>query len=267
MYLFSYRIGDMHAISVNLFQSEMPKSERIWCVESTTGAIITRRDGKVCVVGNCLIQGIDEDVRCLIDAQPTRSLSRHVQKIGRGLRRADGKDICVILDHAGNSLALGLVTDIHIDRLDMHKPGEKGDTDKEAKVPKPKKCQVCHTLIPPGKSVCPKCGAIIKAISGVEAKDGELVLFSGGKQPKQPKPKKDEKQEFFSGLLGLAKERGYSEGWAAHAYRERWGVFPRGLNKAPVFPSRTVRKFDQMRRRQWHETQIIKAGVNSEQEA
>ena len=34
----------------------------------------------------CLIRGVDEDVRCLIDAQPTKSLMRHVQKWGRGIR-------------------------------------------------------------------------------------------------------------------------------------------------------------------------------------
>jgi hypothetical protein len=88
--------------------------------------------------------------------------------------------------------------------------------------------------------------------SGVQNQDGDMVLFSGGKQPKQLKPKKDEKQDFFSGLLGLAKERGYSEGWCAHAYREKFGVYPKGLSKAVSFPSRAVRQFDSKRRQEWY---------------
>src|ERR1019366_7258504 len=43
--------------------------EEVWCVETTTGNIVTRRNGKVAVMGNC-------------------------QKIGRGLRLAPGKDHC-----------------------------------------------------------------------------------------------------------------------------------------------------------------------------
>jgi DNA repair protein RadD len=44
-----------------------------------------------------LTTGFDADVRCIIDAQPTKSRVRHVQKIGRGLRTATGKDKLIIL--------------------------------------------------------------------------------------------------------------------------------------------------------------------------
>ena len=63
----------------------------------------------ICSVG-VLTTGVDEDVRCIIDAQPTKSEIRHVQKIGRGLRTAPGKDHLLVLDHAGNHLRLGEVT-------------------------------------------------------------------------------------------------------------------------------------------------------------
>jgi DNA repair protein RadD len=49
---------------------------------------------------------------CIVDARPTKSEIRFVQTIGRGLRTAPGKDKLVILDHAGNHLRLGMVTDI-----------------------------------------------------------------------------------------------------------------------------------------------------------
>jgi superfamily II DNA or RNA helicase len=65
----------------------------------------------VCNVG-CLTTGIDWDVRCVILARPTKSEILFVQMIGRGLRTADGKDDCLILDHSDNHIRLGFVTDI-----------------------------------------------------------------------------------------------------------------------------------------------------------
>ena len=71
----------------------------------------------ICNVG-VLTTGIDLDVRCIIDAKPTKSRILHVQTIGRGLRTAPGKDRLLILDHAGNSLRLGTVDAIGQEHLD-----------------------------------------------------------------------------------------------------------------------------------------------------
>jgi DNA repair protein RadD len=65
-----------------------------------------------------LTTGIDLDVRCIVLARPTKSRILFTQTIGRGLRTAEGKDYLLILDHAGNHLRLGMVTDIAQDRLD-----------------------------------------------------------------------------------------------------------------------------------------------------
>jgi superfamily II DNA or RNA helicase len=50
---------------------------------------------EVVVSVGTMIVGTDWDVRCISDAQPTLSEMRHVQKIGRGLRTAEGKDCCI----------------------------------------------------------------------------------------------------------------------------------------------------------------------------
>ena len=71
----------------------------------------------ICNVGT-LTTGFDRDVRCIIDAKPTKSEILFVQTIGRGLRTATGKDKLIVFDHAGNHLWLGLVTDIHHEHLD-----------------------------------------------------------------------------------------------------------------------------------------------------
>jgi DNA repair protein RadD len=75
----------------------------------------------LCNVG-VLTTGIDLDVRCIVDAQPTRSRILFAQKLGRGLRTAPGKNRLVILDCAGNHLRLGLVTDLSQSHLESNAP-------------------------------------------------------------------------------------------------------------------------------------------------
>ena len=50
--------------------------------------------------------GVDLDVRCIVDAKPTKSRILFVQTIGRGLRTARGKDKLLILDHLATICAL-----------------------------------------------------------------------------------------------------------------------------------------------------------------
>ena len=78
------------------------------------------REGQIKVVCNvyCLTTGVDWDVRCIILARPTRSEILYTQIIGRGLRTAEGKSDCLILDHSDTTLRLGFVTDIHHETLD-----------------------------------------------------------------------------------------------------------------------------------------------------
>ena len=78
------------------------------------------REGQIKVVCNVysLTTGVDWDVRCIILARPTKSEILYTQIIGRGLRTAEGKNDCLILDHSDSTLRLGFVTDIHHDTLD-----------------------------------------------------------------------------------------------------------------------------------------------------
>ncbi len=105
--------------------------EKVWCVETETGTIITRRHGKVTVMGNC-------------------------QMVGRGLRNAPGKDDCRVLDFAGNAVRHGPVDDV---RPRSEKGG--GSFEGEEKV-KPdtvqaKECPKCQTLVGLATMTCPTC--------------------------------------------------------------------------------------------------------------
>jgi len=208
----------------------------------------------------CLIAGVDEDVRNIIDAAPTKSEMRHVQKIGRGLRPADGKQKLCLLDHAGNTLELGLVTDIYHDRLDTRKPGEKGEAfEGDKRPPKPKKCVACNALIPKGRVSCPACGMVVKVTSDVMHGEGELQIYGSSKKAEKREYTHEEKQEFYSGILWLCRERGNSEGMAAHRYREKFGVWPRNLAKISKPPSFEVEKFDRHCRIKWAKSLGVKA--------
>jgi hypothetical protein len=71
------------------------------------------------------------------------------------------------------------------------------------------------------------------------------------KREQAQEPTHKDKQEFYSGMLYLARERGYSDGWAAHGYREHFGVWPRDLKREPSEPTYAVKQFDKHKRIQW----------------
>lgn len=170
-----------------------------------------------------LTTGIDWPVSCIIDAAPTKSEMLHVQKIGRGLRVNAGTEDLIILDHAGNSLRLGLVTDIHHGKLDATPKGERQE--RKAKAEKlPKECANCGTLS--ADRVCPCCGHERKPVAGVDTLDGELTQISG----KARVFNRDEKAAWWAGIQTIKLERRKSDGWASHTFKDKFGVWPRGFD-------------------------------------
>lgn len=176
-----------------------------------------------------LTTGVDADVRCIVLARPTKSEMLFVQMIGRGLRTADGKDHCLILDHSDNHARLGFVTSISHEKLltGKEKPPKLRDKEKPEQVPR--ECPSCGAVKPRG--VCPACGFEPKRQSEIEFEEGELVEVTAGKTKELTR---DEKQEWWSSLLAIARDRNRSRGWAAHTYREKTGVWPRGLDETPA---------------------------------
>jgi DNA repair protein RadD len=101
------------------------------------------------------------DVSCIIMARPLRkSLAEHIQLLGRGLRIADLKTDCKVLDHSGNMarfwVAMNDFFDNGLDKLDTgeRKPKEKPEFDEEKEA---RKCPSCGHLHTP-RPFCPACG-------------------------------------------------------------------------------------------------------------
>ncbi len=83
--------------------------------------------GEIEVVTNCMVltEGFDlPDVGCIILARPTKSPGLFRQMIGRGLRPAQDKPHCVVLDHAGATFQHGLVEEPVIWTLQEDKKAE-----------------------------------------------------------------------------------------------------------------------------------------------
>lgn len=199
----------------------------------------------ICNVGT-LTTGFDRDVRCIIDAKPTKSEMLFVQTIGRGLRTAPGKDKLIVLDHAGNHLRLGLVTDIHHERLDDGEPKKGGDRDREKSAPLPRLCENCSAVMPRAALVCAQCGTVREATCGVDTEDSELVEFGSGQRAAQREPTASEKRDFLGELRFIAAARGHSEGWCSHTFKEKFGHWPNDAwtrSAGPTPPSLKTRQW------------------------
>ncbi len=182
----------------------------------------------VCNVG-CLTTGVDWDVRCIVLARPTKSEMLFAQIIGRGLRTAEGKTDCLILDHSDTHRRLGFVTDIHHDALD---DGSRGNRASAHSRRTPVECPTCAMLRPAHMDACPECGAGQTAQPAAELTE---MKRADGKQA--------ERQRWYSMLLQVAKERGYRSTWAAHKFHARFGTWPDGLRKKHLPPDAQVLAF------------------------
>ena len=179
---------------------------------------------KVLVTVGIAVKGFNVvDIGCIVDAQPTKSLSRHIQKIGRGMRKNDIYSDCLILDHAGNLERNGFPEDYEPDALCMDVKGESHDTQDKEKLAKP--CPSCTYLIPYGVQICPKCGFKREPQSKVETEQANLTKIK--KTPAQGRHKtysKELHQNMWSSFLKIGKSRGHSQ----RLYKGYFGVWPKG---------------------------------------
>ena len=71
----------------------------------------------------------------------------------------------------------------------------------------------------------------------VQEVDGKLEELTGAAA-------RESKQQFWSEMTWMIRYQGWSRGRASHTYREKFGVWPKGLNdNNPVVPSAETKKF------------------------
>jgi superfamily II DNA or RNA helicase len=189
-----------------------------------------------------LTTGVDLDVRCIVDAKPTKSRILFVQTIGRGLRTAEGKDRLLILDHAGNHLRLGTVRDIGQNFLDTGDENAAQRKRREQSEPRPKICATCKAILGVAERVCFACGEPVRALTMVKEVRGDLIEL-GGRRSGTIEIREWEQRRFYAELLGLAEERRYAPGWAAHQFKQKFKRWPDGFDRVPIAPSVSVRNW------------------------
>ena len=191
------------------------------------------RTGEVQVLCSCEVISEGTDVPSVggaILCRPTNSLSLFLQQVGRCLRPAPGKEQAVIIDHAGNIRRHGLPQDIREWSLDGAKE-RKAQEEKRA-APWVTVCPECFAAIPGGGAPCPYCGAEMpkpKAKPVGAFGDGELrelriseaMIRIREKEEKRRKKSQQSQARTLQELQAIAKERGYSPGWAYHIHRSR----------------------------------------------
>lgn len=135
------------------------------------------------------------EIRCLVSAdqlttgfdvpqvdliamlRPTKSPGLYVQMIGRGLRPAEGKKDCLVLDFARNIERLGPINNPFI----RARTEKKASSKQQAPV---RSCPGCQAYIPVQATVCPHCGQKIERNLELELKAGVLIERTFGHQPK-----------------------------------------------------------------------------------
>jgi superfamily II DNA or RNA helicase len=185
----------------------------------------TKIDGLIAT--DILTKGFDvPDVMIGISARPfSKSLSSHIQQMGRVMRGCEGKEFAIWLDHSGNYLRFRedweQVFEDGVDELDEGK--EKAKKEPSERVKESSKCPVCSALWPANSDTCYNCGHVRERRNKVVAVDGEMVELSG-------MASRESKQSFWNQMVWLQRYQGWSKGRAAHTYKDKFGVWPRGLN-------------------------------------
>lgn len=175
-----------------------------------------------------LTRGLDvPDVEHVILARPLRkSLSMHIQMIGRGARISPEKNFCVIQCNSGNYLRfLEDFEEIYengIKELDDHK--EKPKAEKSKKEKKERTCPRCTALWPVNSPHCHSCGFVRPVTANIASLDAEIVELRGKTYKREFTS--EQKQQCYWELMGYARKNGYKDGWAYHKYIERFGVAP-----------------------------------------
>jgi len=193
------------------------------------------------IATDILTKGFDvSDVMIGVSARPfSKSLSSHIQQMGRVMRGHEGKEFAVWLDHSGNYLRFredwDQVFEEGVEVLDDGK--EKAKKEPSEKLKQESKCPKCAALWPAGSDTCYNCGHVREKKNKVFSIDGEMIELTGNIS-------RDSKQEFWSQMVWYMRTQGWSKGRAANTYKDKFGVWPRGLrDDTPALPSDDTRKF------------------------
>lgn len=183
-----------------------------------------RSDSEIVGLVSCeaLAKGFDvPDIKAGICARPYRkSLSSHIQMIGRAMRSHPGKDYALWLCHAGNYLGF------YDQMQDVFEHGvtelDDGERDKAVRNEGVKESTdiacACGYVLQPSMTRCPACGKERIRKSKVETRPGELVEIDAARQKKPVKPYLEDKVRVWEQICLIALERKHGDQEAAKRF-------------------------------------------------
>ena len=215
-------------IKAATFTARTPDAERL---ELLTEYRKKDSELRVLVSVEALAKGFDvPDVGCVVDCRPLRkSLSTWIQMIGRGLRCADGKTECVLLDHSGNVQRFADdFSDVYYNGLASLDSGERLDREvREDEDHPPRACPSCG-FMPVGRR-CVQCGFEPVHRSLEDHGEGtakEVDILKG------PNRYATSRRDLFNAIATHERKKaerrgkGNPRGATAHRYRELAGSWP-----------------------------------------
>ena len=193
------------------------------------------------IATDVLTKGFDvPDVMVGISARPfSKSLSSHIQQMGRVMRGYEGKEFALWLDHSGNYLRFQEDwDDIYqngVSKLDDGR--EKPKQEPTEKEKKESQCPACHALWDPKSDICAHCGYVRPRKSLVVEVPGQMEELRSRQIGQLSK------QDWWSMLYHNVVYKGWSRGRASHTFKEKFGHWPNGLQDKPVTPNKEVDGF------------------------
>lgn len=156
--------------------------------------------------------GRDVPIEAMQDLAPTRALPRHVQKLGRVIRKKDYP--AIIIDNAGNLSRLGFPDD------DFEFSIETGTTRKAQSALAVSICKFCFAAFKTAPT-CPYCFAERELTPReIEIREGELRELERVQAAKVKRVEQGMARDIDS-LAMLAAQRGFKSGWLVHMAKHR----------------------------------------------
>ena len=201
------------------------------------------------IATDILTKGFDvSDVMIGVSARPfSKSLSSHIQQMGRVMRSHPDKEFGLWLDHSGNYLRFrddwDDVFENGVQKLDDGR--EKPKKEPSQKEKEAAKCPKCSAFWPGNSDTCPNCGHVRMRRNDVEAVPGYMEELAGANAARELKRK------WLAELKFVCAQENYNPGWAAHKFKEKFGSWPNGINVEPAPVSLEVQRWLRSRRIAW----------------
>lgn len=219
---------EAHGVSAVHIDGYMDDEERQWIFRGHDAG-----EFKILSCSRLLNTGYDApQVDCLIDCFPTSSTISYVQRAGRIMRTAPGKDNAIYLDHAGNVRRHGFAEDIVPDALDDGKKkfSERNQI-KDKKEPTVKQCPQCYQEM---VGIRCKCGYEVPRSEILKTDQQELQKI---KKADNKVYTVQDKMRWYGELVGYCHKNNHKIGYASYLYKEKFGVWPNHVkNKSYPIP-------------------------------